>query len=125
MKTRNYLTIDLGAESGRTIVGALADNQLTLTETHPLPDGLHWDVLSLWFNIQIGRSSINIDQKLESIGLDSWAVDFALLDQNESLLSNPFHYCDARTDGLLDEAFRRIPRAEIFANTGIQFMQIT
>src|SRR5215207_8142159 len=133
MKTRNYLAIDLGAESGRTIIGALADNQLTLIETHRfangpvrLPDGLHWDVLSLWSNIKdgIGRSSINIDQKLESIGLDTWAVDFALLDKNKALLSNPFHYRDARTDGLLDEAFDRMPRAEIFANTGIQFMQI-
>ena len=133
MKTRNYLAIDLGAESGRTIVGALADNQLTLTETHRfangpvrLPDELHWDVLRLWSDIKegIGRSSLKIDQKLESIGLDTWAVDFALLDKNKSLLSNPFHYRDARTDGMLDEAFHRMPRAEIFANTGIQFMQI-
>ena len=133
MKTRNYLAIDLGAESGRTIVGALADNQLTLTETHRfangpvrLPDGLHWDVLGLWSSIKegIGRSSLNIDQKPESIGLDTWAVDFALLDKNKSLLSNPFHYRDVRTDGLLDEAFHRMPRSEIFANTGTQFMQI-
>ena len=133
MKTRNYLAIDLGAESGRTIIGALVDNQLTLTETHRfangpvrLPDGLHWDVLRLWSNIKegIGRSFLKVDQKPESIGLDTWAVDFALLDKNKSLLSNPFHYRDARTDGLLDEAFHRMPRAEIFASTGIQFMQI-
>ena len=133
MKTRNYLAIDLGAGSGRTIVGALAANQLTLTETHRfangpvrLPDGLHWDVLGLWSSIKegIGRSSLNIDQKPESIGLDTWAVDFALLDKNKSLLSNPFHYRDVRTDGLLDEAFHRMPRSEIFANTGTQFMQI-
>src|SRR6188508_1185628 len=133
MKTHKYLAIDLGAESGRTIVGALADNQLALTETHRfangpvrLPDGLHWDVLGLWANIKegIGRSSLKLDQRPESIGLDTWAVDFALLDRNKSLLSNPFHYRDARTDGLLDEAFQRMPRAEIFANTGIQFMQI-
>ena len=92
MKTRNYLAIDLGAGSGRTIVGALAANQLTLTETHRfangpvrLPDGLHWDVLGLWSSIKegIGRSSLNIDQKPESIGLDTWAVDFALLDKKQ------------------------------------------
>ena len=133
MKNRSYLAIDLGAESGRTIVGALADNQLALTETHRfangpvrLSAGLHWDVLRLWSDIKesIGRSSLKINQKLESIGLDTWAVDFALLDKNKSLLSNPFHYRDVRTDGLLDEAFHRMPRAEIFANTGIQFMQI-
>ena len=132
-QTHNYLAIDIGAESGRTIVGALADNQLILTETHRfangpvrLPDGLHWDVLRLWSDIKegIGRSSLKIDQKPESIGLDTWAVDFALLDKNKSLLSNPFHYRDTRTDGMLAEAFKRIPRAEIFTNTGIQFMQI-
>ncbi len=129
----NYLAIDIGAESGRTIVGALDGVQLTLTETHRfangpvrLPDGLHWDVLRLWSDIKegIGRSSLRIDHKLESIGLDTWAVDFALLDKNKSLLSDPFHYRDARTDGMLDEAFHRMPRAEIFAHTGIQFMQI-
>jgi len=133
MTSHNYLAIDIGAESGRTIVGTLDDSQLTLTETHRfangpvhLPDGLHWDVLRLWSDIKegIGRSAIKIDSKLESIGLDTWAVDFALLDKNKSLLSNPFHYRDARTDGILDEAFHRMPRAEIFANTGIQFMQI-
>jgi len=133
MKTLNYLAIDLGAESGRTIVGSLDSKQLTLSETHRfangpvhLPDGLHWDVLRLWSDIKegMGRSAIKIDSKLESIGLDTWAVDFALLDKNKSLLSNPFHYRDARTDGILDEAFQRMPRAEIFANTGIQFMQI-
>ena len=62
--------------------------------------------------------------KLEGIGLDTWGVDFALLDKNKALLSNPFHYRDARTDGMLEEAFKRVPRAEIFASTGIQFMQI-
>jgi len=132
-QARNYLAIDLGAESGRTIVGALDDSQLTLTETHRfangpvrLPDGLHWDVLRLWSDIKDGirKSSSQIDHKLDSLGLDTWAIDFALLDKDKSLLSNPFHYRDGRTDGMLDEAFKRLPRAEIFSNTGIQFMQI-
>ncbi len=100
----NYLAIDLGAESGRAIVGSLAGDKLTLTETHRfangpvrLNDGLHWDVLRLWSDMKegIGRS-----KKIESIGLDTWAIDFALLDKNNSLLS------------------------KIFSNTGIQFMQI-
>ena len=130
-QTRNYLAIDLGAESGRTIVGSLVGNKLTLTETHrftngpvQLNDGLHWDVLRLWSDIQdgIGRSAAN--QKLDSLGLDTWAIDFALLDKNGSMLGNPFHYRDSRTDSMMDEAFKRMPRAEIFANTGIQFMQI-
>jgi rhamnulokinase len=127
-QARNYLAVDLGAESGRAIVGSLNDDQLTLAETYrfangpvQLNDGLHWDVLRLWSDIKdgIGRS-----KEIESIGLDTWAIDFALLDKNNSLLSNPFHYRDARTDGMMDEAFKRLPRAEIFSNTGIQFMQI-
>ncbi len=131
--TRNYLAVDLGAESGRTIVGTLENEHLTLSETHRfangpvrLSDGLHWDVLGLWSEIKagIGTSSTKFNNKLDSIGLDTWGVDFALLDRNGSLLSNPFHYRDDRTDGMLDEAFKRMPRSDIFFNTGIQFMQI-
>ena len=133
MAAHNYLAIDLGAESGRTIVGTLNGDQLTLTETHRfangpvrLPDGLHWDVLRLWSDIKAGisLSSTKFDDELDSIGLDTWAIDFALLDRNGGLIGHPFHYRDTRTDGMLDEAFRRMSRAEIFANTGIQFMQI-
>jgi rhamnulokinase len=131
--TRNYLAVDLGAESGRTIVGTLDDDRLSLTETHRfgngpvrLPDGLHWDVLRLWSEIKagIGISSAKFKKHLDSIGLDTWGVDFALLDSQGTLLSNPFHYRDERTDGMLEEAFKRMSRAEIFSNTGIQFMQI-
>jgi rhamnulokinase len=127
-QARNYLAVDLGAESGRTIIGALNYKHLTLTETHrfangpvQLNDGLHWDVLRLWSDIKDGISK---SKPVDSIGLDTWAIDFALLDKNNALLSNPFHYRDARTDGMIDEAFKRMSRAEIFNNTGIQFMQI-
>lgn len=132
-EARNYLAVDLGAESGRAIVGILDGSHLSLTETHRfpngpvrLPDGLHWDALRLWSEIKagIGISSTKFNGKLESIGLDTWGVDFALLDRQGALLSNPFHYRDERTDGMLEEAFRRMSRAEIFANTGIQFMQL-
>jgi sugar (pentulose or hexulose) kinase len=79
----------------------------------------------LWSEIKAGiAATIKNSIKLDGIGLDTWGVDFALLDRNHSLLSNPFHYRDERTDGMLDEAFRRMSRADIFSNTGIQFMQI-
>ena len=129
----NYLAVDLGAESGRTIVGSLDDSHLTLTETHRfandpvrLPDGLHWDVLHLWSDIKAGiaGSSTKTGEKLESVGIDTWGVDFGLLDKNKWLLSNPFHYRDARTDGMLEEAFKHMSRENIFKITGIQFMQI-
>jgi rhamnulokinase len=132
MRMHNYIAIDLGAGSGRTIVGSLG-NQLTLTETHRfvngpvrLPGGLHWDVLRLWSEIKtgIGHSCAKFNRQLDSLGLDTWGVDFALLDRRGELLSNPFHYRDERTDGMLEEAFRRMPAAEIFAHTGNQFMQI-
>ena len=111
---------------------SLNEGKLSLNEVHRfgngpvrLPDGLHWDVLRLWSEIKTGiASAVKNGTKLEGIGLDTWGVDFALLDKNNTLLSNPFHYRDARTDGMVDEAFKRMPRAEIFANTGIQFMQI-
>ena len=131
--TRNYLAVDLGAESGRTIVGTLDDDRLSLTETHrfangpvQLSDGLHWDILRLWSDTKtgIGISSAKFNKNIDSIGLDTWGVDFALLDREGALLSNPFHYRDARTDGMLEEAFKRMPRGDIFTNTGIQFLQI-
>jgi rhamnulokinase len=127
----NYLAIDLGAESGRTIVGELENGVLNLTETHrfpnepvQLPDGLHWDVLRLWSEIQAGIARSAANFPLASLGLDTWGVDFALLDHRGALLGNPYHYRDARTDGMLAEAFRRIPQEQIFAHTGIQFMQL-
>jgi len=133
MTAHNYIAIDLGAESGRIIAGSLDEDHLSLTETHRfanipvrLPDGLYWDVLHLWSDIKegIGISATNFNRQFDSIGLDAWGVDFALLDKNKTLLSNPFHYRDVRTDGMLDEAFKRMSRTDIFANTGIQFMQI-
>ena len=128
----DYLAVDLGAESGRTILGTLDDGRLKLTETHRfsngpvrLNDGLHWDVLRLWSEIKSGiASTVKNEVLLDGIGLDTWGVDFALLDRNQSLLSNPFHYRDERTDGMLEAAFRCMPRSEIFSHTGLQFMQI-
>jgi rhamnulokinase len=128
---RHYLALDLGAESGRAIVGTLADRQLTLKEMHrfpntplSLPTGLRWNVSGLWSEIKAGIAASASEFALESLGLDTWGVDFALLDKDGALLDNPCHYRDARTDGMLEEAFRRIPREQIFAQTGIQFMQI-
>ena len=128
----NYLAIDLGAESGRAIAASLAGDRLLLNEVHRfgngpvrLNDGIHWDVLRLWQEIKTGIAyAVKGGEKFDSIGLDTWGVDFALLDKHGSLLSNPFHYRDARTDGMIAEAFRRMTPAEIFANTGIQFIQI-
>ncbi len=127
----HYLALDLGAESGRAILGTLEHDRLTLTEIHrfpngaavQLPDGLYWDVLRLWEEIQ-HAIALASSVPLESLGLDTWGVDFALLDETGALLANPRHYRDPRTNGMMDEAFRRVSRREIFAQTGIQFLQL-
>ena len=130
---RNYLAIDLGAESGRVILGTLAGDRLSLTEVRRfanipvrLPDGLHWDVLRIWSEIKSGLSAAlaGNGKQIDSIGLDTWGVDFALLDRQGDLLANPFHYRDSRTDGMYAQAFQRMPREQIFEHTGIQFMEV-
>jgi rhamnulokinase len=129
----NFLAFDLGAESGRAMLGQFDGEQLKLSEVHRfangpvrLPDGLHWDVLHLWTEIQRGLALVAQEHcaDMASIGLDTWGVDFCLLDRTGALVSNPYHYRDSRTDGMLEEAFGRVGRAEIFEQTGIQFMQI-
>jgi rhamnulokinase len=133
MSTLGMLALDLGAESGRAMLGRFDGERLQLSEIHRfpnlpvrLPGGLHWDILRLWSEVKRGIALASGDHApdLSSIGIDTWAVDFGLLDRQGKLLSNPFHYRDSRTDGMLDEAFRRVPRAEIFEQTGIQFLQI-
>ena len=129
----NFLAFDLGAESGRTMLGQFDGKRLRLSEVHRfpngpvrLPDGIHWDVLRLWTEIKRGLALAVREHgaDLAGVGVDTWGVDFGLLDRNGALLSNPFHYRDSRTDGMMEEAFRRVPREEIFEQTGIQFMAI-
>ncbi len=129
----NLLAFDLGAESGRAMLGALAGGRLELRELYRfanqpvrLPDGLHWDLLHLWSEILtgLGQAARLPETKIASIGLDTWGVDFALLDGAGALVGLPYHYRDSRTDGMPEAAFLRVPREEIFAATGIQFMQI-
>jgi rhamnulokinase len=134
-----FLALDLGAESGRAMVGQFDGQRLQLAEAHRfsnepvrLPDGggtgyrLHWDALRLWSEIKQGIALAVQEHgaELASVGLDTWGVDFGLLDRNGALLGNPYHYRDSRTDGMMDEAFRCVSRAEIFEQTGIQFMQL-
>jgi len=132
-QTRNYLAFDLGASGGRAMLGQFDGRRIRLTEVHrfpngpiQLPDGLHWDILRLWTEILtgIGHAVREHGEDLASVGIDTWGVDFALLDRQGALIGNPHHYRDARTDGMLQEAFRRMPREQIFELTGIQFLQL-
>jgi sugar (pentulose or hexulose) kinase len=126
-----YLALDLGAESGRVVAGAFDGRKLVLDEIHRFPNApvqvqgtIYWDVLSLFAEIKRGLSIAAKKEgtALASLGVDTWGVDYGLVDVQGRLLSNPCHYRDKRTDGMMDEAFRRVPKKEIYAHTGIQFM---
>ncbi|WP_456844148.1 rhamnulokinase [Cellulomonas sp. P5_C6] len=123
-----FAAVDLGASSGRVIVGTVADERVTLHEVNRFPNGpvrvggsLHWDVLGLYRGILDGlRAASREAGALDGIGIDSWAVDYGLLDADGALLGTPFHYRDARTDGVPSTVFATIPAAELYARTGLQ-----
>jgi len=128
-----YLAFDLGAESGRAILGTLESDRLTLEELHRFPNtpvrvhsALYWDTLRLWHEMLQGLAVAGRERRLrlDGIGVDTWGVDFALLGAEGALIENPRHYRDARTNGMLEAVFNVVPREEIFAATGIQPMQI-
>ena len=130
MPTQNILAFDFGAESGRAVLGAFDGRTIQLKEVHRFPNKpvrvgrhFHWNVLALWDEITTGIRKAAQENNISSIGIDTWAVDFALLDANDELIGNPYHYRDSHTDGILDEAFKLLPRAEIYAQTGLQFLQ--
>jgi rhamnulokinase len=129
----NLLAFDMGAESGRAILGQFDGSRLQLVDVHRfinqpvyLPDGMHWDALRMLTEIKRGLCQVvqNYGAPPDGLGIDTWGVDFGLLDAQGVLIGNPYHYRDSRTDGMLEEAFKGVPRAEIFNQTGIQFMQL-
>lgn len=132
MASRNFLAFDLGAESGRAMLGAFDGDKLHLTEAHrfankPVRAGGHlrWNVLSLWDEMLTGlRKVAGETDSIASLGVDTWGVDFALLDKQGELIGNPVHYRDARTNGMVEDAIARVGRGRIFNDTGIQFMQL-
>src|SRR6267378_8321004 len=125
-----FLAFDLGAESGRGILARLHSGILTTQEIHrfknePVEYGgsLHWDVARLWWEVRSALFSLG-EIQLAGIGVDAWGVDYALLGERGELLQNPYHYRDARTNGVMQEVFGKVPREEIYWATGIQFMPI-
>ena len=125
-----YLAFDFGAESGRAVLAHLHAGILSIEEVHrfanePVEYGgsLHWDAPRLW--LEVLKALAGLEQtELASIGVDTWGVDYALLGERGELLQNPYHYRDERTRGVMDEVFRIVPREEVYATTGIQFMPI-
>jgi rhamnulokinase len=115
------------------MAGCWDGRHIRLEELHRFPNGpvtigdaMHWDILRLWQEIQTGlaEAAKRFGRDVVSVGVDTWGVDFVLLSKSLQLLGQPRHYRDARTRGMLEEAFKRVPRAEIFAATGLQFMEL-
>ena len=133
MKRKVHLAIDLGASSGRVLAGLFDGETLELAEVHRFANGpvnvngrLYWRTFELWHNILAGLrlAARQFGDEIVSVGVDTWGIDFGLLDRNGELLGAPVAYRDARTGGGFDRAFAVVPREEIFAETGVQFMEI-
>ena len=128
-----YLGVDIGAESGRVMAGAWDGKTMRLQEMHRFPNGgiqlagtLRWDILRLWSEVRhgLGVASKQTAGEIISIGVDTWAIDYVLLSRTDEILGQPYHYRDRRTRGLVETACAKVPRAEIFAATGLQFMEL-
>lgn len=126
----HYAAIDLGAGSGRVMLGRFDGARLAVEELNRFENpgvevlgSLHWDALGLFRDMLLGLRAAASARPV-SLGVDTWGVDFALLDRTGSLVGNPYHYRDARTAGAMARAFERIGREEIFERTGLQFMEI-
>ena len=129
--TKRVLAFDFGASSGRAIIGCFDGDKITLEEVHrfsndPVSVGgtVYWDVLRLFYEIKQGVIKAKIAGGFDSIGIDTWGVDFGLIDSEGKLMENPVHYRDARTAGLVDEAFKTMPKEKLYGITGIQFMEL-
>jgi rhamnulokinase len=124
------LAYDLGAGSGRALLGRLTDRRIEVEELHRFPNDpvqvgnrLHWDILRLYHEIK--QALLKAKHRGEvpaSIAIDSWAVDFGLIGRHGELLGNPYHYRDRQTDGMMERLFAAVPRRYIFERTGIQFL---
>jgi rhamnulokinase len=128
-----FLAIDLGASSGRVIAAEIHESTISLNEVHRFDNNpvyvgkrLLWDVLRLWSEVERGLelSAQKFGSRIRSIGADTWGVDYVLLDKNDDLVGPTYCYRDARTTGMMDHAFGKISKKEIFQNSGIQFMEI-
>lgn len=129
--TRCFFAVDLGATSGRTIIGTLADGKVRLEELTRFPNNLietgdhfYWDIYALYFEIIKGlKAAVRRGLQVESIGIDTWGVDFVCVGDDGALLRNPLSYRDPHTFGAMEEYFANaVPKEDVYKATGIQFM---
>jgi rhamnulokinase len=131
MPKQQFLAFDLGAESGRAMLGKLENGRLELAERHRFsnPTGkmcgqLQWNLLAQWEELKKGLKQSAADGQLNGIGVDTWGVDFGLIGPGGQVLGNPVMYRDSRTDGVMDKTFQIVSKEKIFQATGLQFMQL-
>ena len=131
-QAKKYIAVDLGAESGRVMLGLLSDSELTLEEIYrfnnvPLEQNgsLRWDFENQLDEVQAGiaKAVKQADSPIAGIGIDGWGVDFGLIDADGKLIENPYCYRDSRTNRMMEKAFGLMPKREIYENTGLQFLQ--
>ena len=127
-----YISVDLGAESGRVMLGAVSCEGIGLEEVYRFSNGpveengtLRWDFAGLFAEIKVGiaRAIRQCDGEIAGIAVDSWGVDFGLIDEDGDLLEKPYHYRDGRTNGMMEKAFELMSKREIYEKTGLQFLQ--
>ena len=123
----SYAAIDLGAASGRVVVGHVDERRVALDEVHRFPncavttpDGVQWDILGLWRGVLEGLARVDPTLELRGLGVDGWGVDYGLLDRQGRLLANPHSYRDPRTRGLVEQALGVLGADELYRLTGVQ-----
>ncbi|MCQ5387075.1 rhamnulokinase [Hungatella hathewayi] len=131
MSRKQVLAVDYGASGGRVMLGGFDGTSFTISELHRfsndpviLGDTMYWDVLRLFFEMKQGIVKSKTHGAISGIGVDTWGVDFGLLDRKGNLLDNPVHYRDGRTAGMMDETFKIVGRDRLYEETGNQFMEI-
>lgn len=128
---KKVLAFDFGASGGRAMCGTFDGERITIEELHRfsndpvfVQDTMYWDVLRLLFEIKQGLIKAKKCGKISSIGIDTWGVDFGLIDKEGRLLENPVHYRDKRTVGLVEESFKELDKETFYQITGNQFMEL-
>ena len=129
----SVLAFDLGASGGRAVVGHLTGQHLAIRDIHRFPNEpvrvhahLYWDILRLFHEVKQGMRATRLEEygNIQSVGIDTWGVDFGLIGQHGELLGNPYHYRDAHTLGIMEEVWQIVPQQELFARTGIQSLPL-